>query len=348
MFGSNKNKKVDNDQELMAKINQELLVRNMPSIKRLNSGPASSPQVESGGELLSSLVRPKHNFKAVGVLIIFGGLILITGLVYLSYVFIIKPQAGGTTAPVATQAPKISSVVDVINGERATTTAEIPAVVANSVATITPITLDLATSSASSTLDNSVSTGNQSVSLSPLLDSDGDGLNDDEEKILGTDFQMADSNSNGYPDLTEINNNYNPIGTGKLSANLNLAKYTNQAFSYEILYPKDWSFSSLSGEATTVFSTSDNSLIQISVQENTDKQSILGWYGNTFPEETITYDNLKSVDNWDGIWGSDNLNFYLTDKARANIYVVSFISAIDGRVAYPNIFKLMINSLSIK
>lgn len=345
MLGNKKNKKVDDDQELIAKVNQDLLVRNMPSLKRLNSASAPLAPIESGGELLSGLGKPKHNFKAVGILIIFGGLILIGGLIYLSYIFIIKPQAKPVATKVVEQTPKTSSIVDTIGLDRSTTTSEISMATSSVVATVTPITIDLAASSASSTTGDIT---NQLANLPPLVDSDSDGLNDEEEIILGTNSQMVDSNSNSYADLAEINNGYNPAAIGKLDTNANLAKYTNKTYGYEILYPKAWNLGSLNSEATTIFTASDNSIIQISVQENADKQSILGWYGNLFPEETPTYDRLKSAASWEGIWGSDNLNFYLTDKAKKNIYVISLVSAVEGRVVYPNIFKLMIDSLSIK
>jgi len=347
MRKKNKTEKIDNDQEVIAKVNQDLLVRNMPSLKRLNSAPVSSIPLESGGEILSGLAKPKHNFKAVGIFIIFGGLILIGGLVYVSYIFIIKPQAANTPVAATTQpAQKTSSIVDTINANRENENAGISVATTSVVSTVTPTILDLATSSASSTV-NGDNTNNQTVSATPLMDSDNDGLNDEEEKVLGTDSQVVDSNNNGYNDLVEINNGYNPVISGKLSTNLNLAEYSNKTAGYKILYPKAWSISALNNDAATIFTAPDNSIIQISIQENSDKQGILGWYGNTFPEETLTYDKLKLTDSWEGIWGSDNLNFYLTDKVKKDIYVVSFIPSIDGRVAYPNIYNLMINSLII-
>jgi len=46
--------------------------------------------------------------------------------------------------------------------------------------------------------------------------------------------------------------------------------------------------------------------------------------------------------------GENGLNFYLTDKKKTNIFVVSYISATADRLAYPDIFQLLINSLLIK
>jgi hypothetical protein len=46
-------------------------------------------------------------------------------------------------------------------------------------------------------------------------DSDNDGLADDLEKSIGTNYQSPDSDKDGYNDLDEIKNNYNPNGSGK-------------------------------------------------------------------------------------------------------------------------------------
>lgn len=345
MIKKNKTEKIDNDQEVIAKVNQDLVVRNMPSLKRLYSAPVSSAPLESGGDLLSGLEEPKHNFKAVGVFIILGGLILIGGLVYASYIYIIKPQ---TKTPVATTTPEIqatSSVVDTIEANREITDG-VSTTTTSVIATVTPTVLDLATSSASSTINNTENS--QTVKAAPMPDADNDGLNDEEEKILGTNSQTSDSNNNGYSDLVEINNGYNPVGSGKLSTNTNLVKYINKTFGYEILYPKAWSVSTLNNDATTIFTAPDNSIIQISIQDNADKQEISGWYQSNFPDDTITYDKLELADSWDGVWGSDNLNFYLTDKAKKNIYAISFVSPVEGQESYPHIYNLMINSLTIK
>jgi len=348
MFG-HKNKKLNNDQELATKVNQDLIVRNMPSLARTSNPISVSPSDFEGqttGGTLSNLGQPKHNFKMVGLIIIGGGLLLIGGLVYLSYIYIIKPQANKAPAVLVESEPT-KSIVDTINEMQATTSEPIIIATTSEVAVAT--TSDLATTTASSSLVmNEELNGKQNTDLPPLLDSDADGLNDEEEAVLGTNAQLVDSNNNTYSDLTEINNNYDPAGKGKISGNANLIKYNNKTIGYEILYPKNWTPKSLNDDSTIVFTAPDDSIIQISVQENTERQSILGWYGNAFPDVVVTYDKLKTVDNWDGIMGDDGLNFYLTDKKHKNIYVISYLPAINERLSFPNIFKLMINSLVIK
>jgi len=346
MFANkNKTDKTGEDQDLVAKVNSDLLVRNMPSQARLNGlkSVSSKETLESGDNVLSTISPVKNNHQTIGILIIVGGFILIAGLVYASYVFIIKPQTKVTTAP---QENNINNA-NVVNIPKATTTNEILVASSSVTATVTPTVLDLATSSASTTMAEEGS-GVNNADLPPLLDADTDGINDGEEAVLGTNPNLADTNDNTYSDLVEINNGYDPVGSGKLSLNKNLATYTDKTLGYTVLYPKDWIVSSLSNDSVVVFTTPDDSIIQVSYQDNSDKQSILDWYDNSFPDVTVTNDMLKSTATWDGIWGSDKLNFYLTDKKKKNIYIVSYISAITDRVAYPNIYKLMINSLVLK
>lgn len=349
MFGNKNKKNNTNDEELLTKVNQDMIVRNMPSLARVSGSIPQASTSSQSGELtqsnnLSSLAPAKHNFKMVGVLIIFGGLLLIGALVYLSYAYIIKPQAKKDTAPLVVQVPEKSSIV---NAPRASTSTEVLVATTSLVATVTPETLDISSSS-DSIIMNEELTGKQNVNMPPLLDTDSDGLNDQEEAVLGTNLSLVDSNGNTYSDLVEINNNYNPAATGKLSENINLAKYTNKIFGYEIIYPKDWLVNSLNQDSVITFTAPDDSIIQISAQENFDKQSILGWYDSSFADSTITYDKIKTTSSWDGIYSSDNLNFYLTDKKRSTVYVVSYVPAVDSYLAYPNIFALMINSLSLK
>ncbi len=49
------------------------------------------------------------------------------------------------------------------------------------------------------------------------LDSDHDGLSDAQEKLYGTDPLKADTDGDGYTDLTEIRSSYSPTGPGRLT-----------------------------------------------------------------------------------------------------------------------------------
>ena len=53
------------------------------------------------------------------------------------------------------------------------------------------------------------------------IDSDSDELLDDEEDLLGTDKFKSDTDDDGYSDLVEIENGYNPLGEGESSEEFN-------------------------------------------------------------------------------------------------------------------------------
>ncbi len=53
-------------------------------------------------------------------------------------------------------------------------------------------------------------------SLLPTTDSDGDGLVDELEALLGTDPQNADSDGDGFSDKEELENGYSPLGPEKI------------------------------------------------------------------------------------------------------------------------------------
>jgi len=340
-----KKKKIEKEPEGANSLNQDLIVHNMPKAQKLSgsySATASSAgfigenedgtQNYSGGQ-----ASPKSNFKVIGLIIIFSGLIVIGGLFYVSYRFIIAPTANTKSGTSVAAVPK--------NDNPATTTPvnEAEAIASTTdLSTTTPVTIDQATSTI---IDSGQETATSTGSLPDL---DGDGLNDGEESLLGSSSTLADTDSDGYSDFAEVISGYNPAGSGKINNNDNLADYTNQVFNYSVLYPKNWPLQSLNKDATIIFTAPDNSLLQVSVQDNSDSAGILSWYEENFPDVTVNYDQVRNTYSWEGIMGENGLNFYLTDKKKTNIFVVSYISATSDRQAYPDIFQLMINSLFIK
>ena len=86
---------------------------------------------------------------------------------------------------------------------------------------------------------NGIGISNHNLSLIPVgnfnlnsgVDSDNDGLSDAIEDALGTDKNKADTDGDGFDDRTEILNGHNPLGSGKMTYNLELAKkFAGQIF----------------------------------------------------------------------------------------------------------------------
>ncbi len=341
MFGKKKEKQIASVEPVASSFSHDLIVHNMPSHARISGNFSGTPKVNEGRFGLTPIPQ-KQNFKMVGFIIIIFGAIVIGALVYLSYRFIISPTANKnkptSTIPLVTEVKKDTTTETVITPVPTST----PVVMATTTA------LELVAVASTTPLMNEDLTGQDGQILPPVLDTDTDTLTDDEELVMGTSATLADSDGDKFNDATEISKGFNPAGSGPLSANANLTKYTNTAYKYSLLYPSTWQIKSLAEEATAVFIAPEDSLIQISVQDNPDKSGIQSWYESAFSPAAVSSNQIITLNGWEGVMGADNLNFYLTDAKHANIYVVSYIPAVGGRLVYPNIYKLMLNSLVIK
>jgi len=341
MFLQAKNKKPKDDvktkkQDLSARLDQDIVVHNMPSKTAL---AGSSYSQEGRGAI------DPAGHKKIGLIIIIIGLLVIGVIFYLAYVFMIKPAAQ----------PQPAAPTETASGEASTSQiadANPPAPVAPQTdanitdANLASTTVAVATSSATSSIV--FPSGEQVVaSATPAaLDSDGDSLNDIEETILGTNPNLADSDGDGFNDLAEIQAGYDPISSGRLEANANLAKYS--VAKYEISYPKTWTLKPLTTDEAVIFTAPDDSFIQLSVQKNASGQSIMAWYQGQFAVSDISASRLLSKTGGEGVLSEDGLTVYFTDSSRQNIYILSYTPIDDKNLLYPDIFKLMLDSLVIK
>ncbi|MFA5886751.1 MAG: hypothetical protein WC863_03145 [Patescibacteria group bacterium] len=337
-----KNRKVNANQELDPRVHRDLIVHNMPSPSKLKAVAPRTKGIMSPSFSNYQLQKPLNNFKFFGLLIIIAGVIFIGVVVYVSYKFIIYPSAQTNPNQIVIQAPVVATSAALI----ATSTVEISPAPAFDLSLLSSSTAEIASSTPLININDPAAFNNTSALA--IADSDSDGLNDEEETILGTSIMLADSDGDTYSDLAELNSGYNPAGSGKLAADLNLTVYKNKLFSFDLIHPKNWPVKVLNNEATVIFTAPDESLVQISIQDNPTQASILSWYEESFPNVVVAYDKLRDGATWEGIMGEDDFNFYLTDKKHNNIIVVSYIPALEQRLVYPNIFKLIINSLTIK
>ncbi len=344
MLGKN-NKKTNIDDATAVRVNQELIVHNMPTVptRSFVSGNIKTASSSSGSQFLA-VSDNKNKHQTVGILIIGLGVVFVGVLVYLSYRFIIKPAAQEPipTAPIVSSAPIVPEKTTPLASTSTASSTAVVEIAPSVIEMINPETIE-STSTASTTIEEIPLI----IETPPILDADVDGLSDDEELALGTETTLPDSDGDTYGDLSELGNGYNPTGSGKLTASTYLTKYQNQTGKYEIYYPAAWTLKSLNNDYATIISAPDNSLMQISVQGNPKIQNISSWYDATFSLEASSANRLQKGDGWEGIMGEDSLNFYLTDANRENIYIISYIPALSDRLAYPNIFEMIINSFKI-
>ena len=83
-----------------------------------------------------------------------------------------------------------------------------------------------------------------------ILDSDNDGLSNEEEKELGTDPNNPDTDGDGYLDGEEVTHGYNPKDLGKFEPSFGNAiadwkVYRNEEYGYEVKFPNNWTIEDL-------------------------------------------------------------------------------------------------------
>lgn len=328
----------EDNSEITEKVERELIVHNMPRQEKF-FGEIINPHSAGRISTDDNHYGAKKDFKIIGFLIIFFGIIIIGFIIFLTYRYVIAPTAKPTTnikeveKEVIIEAPKeveLTSPEDSI---------DIP----DEYSDIDPVVVVEDVQNENNELMQEEFPGVDVQELPPLIDSDIDGLFDEEELILGTSVFTKDSDGDSYNDLEEIENNYNPTGTGVLSDSLFIKKYQNDIYNFEFLYPSSWDINS-AGDNLIVFEVEDGSLMQLSITDNYDSVSILNWYQNNFPEETIVYDKLISKPGYEGVVSQNGLNVYLTKEDRKNIFIFSYIPASPERLSLINIFQMIYSS----
>ncbi|MBA3047913.1 hypothetical protein KKC83_05090 [Patescibacteria group bacterium] len=186
------------------------------------------------------------------------------------------------------------------------------------------------------------------LNFTPAPDRDQDGLTDKEEILLGCGLDSPDSDSDGYGDLPELLNLYNPSGQGGLIENLNISRYANKTYDYNIYYPANWSQSAVGGDDSIFFKSSDNHFIQIMSQPNAEKSRIEDWYKKQFSAELIKQERMILSENWNGVRSEDGLIVYLTDNSFNYIFIITYNPGLDNVLEYINIFEMAVKSFEIK
>lgn len=178
-------------------------------------------------------------------------------------------------------------------------------------------------------------------------DADGDGLTDKEEGLFSSNSGVNDSDGDGYSDLSEIVNGYNPAGEGALSDNSNIKKHTNSTYAYNLMYPAIWTLNQIGGDESIIIKSTDNQFIQIIVQTNSNKQTIDDWYRMQFNESSISSARRINGNNWSGIKSEDGLIVYITDINSNYIFTISYSLGDSSVIEYKNIFNMLIDSFEV-
>lgn len=337
------NKKNKEQEEKIAK---EIVVHKMPRgykagtfsyddyFNHKNEGGAPS---SSGG----IMQPPRHASHKTGVFIMIFGVLLIGGIAFGMYSYLKNPEkftlfSGGSKQ----EGEQKEENLPLVNIPDKITEEEEAPLIPTSTETSLSTTTENTSVPVSSTPEIIISP------LEGISDLDNDGLSAEEEIALGTDSALTDSDGDNYNDLTEALNGYNPAGTGKMGENNKVAKYTNSAYKYTLLYPTVFTAEDIDNKATVIFTAPDDSFIQVVAQANSKKEDIKTWYQEEFAIYLENKD-LVSGNSWTGVKSPDGLILYATDEARRYIYIISYTPLNEKSLTYRNLLEVMIKSLEI-
>jgi hypothetical protein len=323
--GKKSNSENPNNPSFSERLNQDFVVHNMPS-------PVSSEITVRK----QSLAAPE-NHKKTGIMIISGGIILVTGLLYGAYVLIIQPSLE-TKAPVTEEIVTELPVQPVVQENQPT---EIIASSSVESPVIAPITVEAPTTTVN--IEEIVTPVQASI-----IDADSDGLSDEEERLIGSNPNKIDSDGDGNADLIELQNSYNPSGSGRLSSSLSMINYRNPALKYSLIYPKEWLLKNLNDNETILISSADEKyFIQVIHQFNSQRLDISDWYQTEFPDQQAGEVRIAADGSWQGVYNQDKNIFYLSDMIKQNIYIFSLGATEGNTINHERLFELVINSFRV-
>lgn len=184
------------------------------------------------------------------------------------------------------------------------------------------------------------------IDLSIFVDTDSDGLSNQEEILIGLKEDSNDTDGDSYNDLEELLTLNNPLGAGGIIDNAKIQKYSNKAFSYSLFYPASWSVTVLSESNSVMFRTADNQTIQVIAPLNTKNSTIEEWYKIEVSAKPIREEQRLNKDGWEGIRSEDGYNIYMIHPNSQRVFVLFYND--NDTLFYKNIFQMMINSFTLE
>jgi hypothetical protein len=352
---------VDASKPAVNPVQGDFLVHNMPVAKSLSAATTNHVAYSNLNDNSGSKTTGV-NHQSVGLLIISGGVILVAGVIYGAYYFIIRPYTQTTTppaAPISNQTANSSANVSTVTSSSnqvisssslsSSSTPLSSSTASSSAATTSPLTSP--TDLASSTISLSSSTASTTVQIASStvvaeVDTDNDGLSDVEEALLGTNPASADTNGNGFSDLTELRNGYDPTKSGvKLSSSSPVMFYNFNNVA-TLVYPSGWQATENETKDAVVFSNGEKSFIQLSAQNNNQKAlDISTWFQTEF--NGLTPGGSVSGPGWQGVYSPDQLTVYLMGTKTDKVYILAYSPLTDNSASL-TMFHIMIKTLTIK
>ncbi|MBU0671205.1 MAG: hypothetical protein ABH835_03040 [Patescibacteria group bacterium] len=188
--------------------------------------------------------------------------------------------------------------------------------------------------------NGNVNTGD-GMEIISSVDSDSDGLTDEEELLYGTKTNKPDSDGDGFLDGEEVKNGYNPNGKGEISANDQIDKYSNEAYGYVVLYPKGWIAEALNEEDSSevLFTSETAEFVSLTPQDNPNGLSVEAWYRSQFPDKATTDTQIININGQEALVTANGTEVYFGNDYY--IYGIKYNYGLKKEVNFLTTFKMM-------
>lgn len=190
----------------------------------------------------------------------------------------------------------------------------------------------------------------------PSLDSDQDGLTDEEEVIFATGQAVPDTDGDSFLDGAEVVNLYDPASSGAfldISSNVKIAQ--NVQFGYQFLTPLNWTTvnETPSGESFLIKPLTGTESMRITIYENPEQLTVSNWLQSQVELNNLTqFLPFSNEAGFTGVKSTDNLFFVATiddggPGSRALMFVMEYQRGGATQIKYPSVWQMIVNSLAV-
>lgn len=185
----------------------------------------------------------------------------------------------------------------------------------------------------------------------PGLDSESDGLTDEEEReVFGTDPNDPNTDNDAYVDLNEALNLFDPAkpAPSSLRDNPGISVYVNAAQSYEIFRPSAWTVREEDETKKAVFFTAQGGeFVEVLVQDKEPGVSLLDWYLAQAPGVTSSQvEQYQTKKGYAAVSSPDRQTVYV-DPGNGKVWVISYNLGNRFEIQYKVTFQMMVQSIQL-
>jgi len=190
------------------------------------------------------------------------------------------------------------------------------------------------------------------TTLPTSTDTDGDGLTDVEERLLGTELRIADTDGDGYTDAQEVASLYSPFvaGPSSLADVASINTYVNPIVGYTLLNPGDW-LPRITDQSRkeVIFTSITGEVVFLEVLENANNVTIGQWLIDNQPGlNPTTLTNYTSKQGFSGVVTADGLTYYLAIPQKNEVFKFEYDPGTVARLNFKTFFKMMVDSIKLQ